>query len=246
MIKVSVNVDLSKAYTKLDLFSTSQVPYATALALTRTAQNVKAALISGMSEAFEKPTSYTLNALQVTRAEKKDENPTAYVGIKNADSGSGAIRWLRPEVFGGQRSYAIEALLRPLGLPPNGLYAVPGDKAKQTASGGFDINWFRSLVADIESQGVTQSRGTVTKTVKGTGRKRAGTLQYVVLLEKSGKLLPGIYGRRGRGIYPFVLFVTRPRYKAKFDFFGIGQRVATETFADEFDKAIKQAIDSAK
>jgi hypothetical protein len=244
MIKINVTVDLSKLIAKLDA-AREQVPFATALALTRTAQNVQGALVDEMKSVFKAPSSFTLRSLTVTRAEKTALLAT--VGVRGADTGRGAIRWLAPEVFGGERSHAIEALLQPLGLPPNGLYAVPGASAKMAGSSGrIDINWFRSLVADIAAQGITQARGIVTRRIRGTGRKRAGVLQYAILLEKRGKLQPGIYGRRGRGIYPFVLFVRKPNYRARLDFFGVAQRVARETFPYEFRAAVAKAMATAR
>lgn len=243
MLKVSCVVDFNLAFERLAL-ATKQVPFATALALTKTAQNVKAELGKEMATVFKSPTGYTLRSLNVTRAEKA--TLLASVGVRGGDSGIGAIRWLAPEVHGGERSHAIEALLQPLGLPPNGMFAVPGSKAKLSPSGGVDINWFKSLVSDIASQGVTTSRGLVTKSIKGTGRKRQGALQYAVLMQRAGKLLPGIYGRRGRGIFPFVIFVGRPKYRARFDFYGVAERVARETFPAEFRAAIRKALDSQR
>jgi hypothetical protein len=113
-------------------------------------------------------------------------------------------------------------------------------------SGRIDINWFRSVVADIASQGIVASRGILTRRIRGTGRKSAGVLQYAILLERRGSLLPGIYGRRGRGIYSFVIFVRAPRYKGKFDFFGIGKRVANQTFEGEFRAALARALATAR
>jgi len=243
VLKINVNFDMSGLVAKLEN-AKSQVPFATALALTKTAQNVKAALVEEMTSVFKAPTSFTLRSLTVTRAEKA--SLLATVGVRGADTGKGAIRWLAPEVHGGERSHAIEALLQPLGLPPKGLWAVPGSAAKQTAGGGIDINWFRSVVADIAAQGISQSRGILTRRIRGTGRKSAGVLQYAILLERSGKLLPGIYGRRGRGIYPFVIFVKPPKYKAKFDFYGVGRRVAYGTFPGEFKAALAKALATAR
>ena len=243
MFKIKIDIDISKMVATLD-GAREQVPFATALALTKTAQNVKAALVDEMRSVFKAPTSFTLRSLQVTRAEKA--KLLASVGLRGADTGKGAIRWLAPEVFGGERSHAIEALLQPLGLPPKGLWAVPGAAAKKSPGGGIDIGWFRSVVSDIASQGITQSRGILTRRMRGTGRKSMGLLQYAILLERKGRLLPGIYGKRGRGIYPFVMFVVAPKYRGKFNFYGVAQRVARASFPYEFRTALKRALATAR
>jgi hypothetical protein len=246
MLRINVKVDDRLFREKLKLIE-KQVPFATALALTKTAQAIKPELVAGMASEFQQPTSFTLNSLTVSRAEKKAADIVATIGVKGAESGKGAVRWLSPEVYGGERSHAIEALLRPLGLPPSGMYAVPGKSAKLSGAKRIDINWFRSLIADISEQGVSNARGIVTKGTKGTRRRKGqGALQYFVLMTKWGKLQPGIYGRRGRGIFPFVIFVRQPKYSARFDFYGIAQRQATARFPDEFKAAMAKALASAR
>ncbi len=69
MFKITVNVDFSKLTAKI-ANARQQVPFATALALTKTAHNVKAALVTEMSSVFKAPSSFTLRSLTVTRAEK--------------------------------------------------------------------------------------------------------------------------------------------------------------------------------
>ena len=248
MIKISVYTDISGLVRKMDL-AKRQVPFATALALTKTAQGVKTDLVAAMSSTFEQPTSYTLGSLQVGRATKAD--PVATVGVKGGSTGVGAIRYLRPEVYGGERAHAIDALLRPIGLPPAGMYAVPGKAAKLSGARRIDISWLRSLVADIGEQGVVNARGIVTRGSKGSKRRKGQgkNLEYFVLTERWGKLLPGIYGRRsGRpsGAFPLVIFVRRPKYRAKFDFYGIATRAAVARFPAEFRSAVDVALATAR
>ena len=127
------------------------------------------------------------------------------------------------------------------------MYAVPGKSAKLSGAKRIDINWLRSLIADISEQGVSNARGIVTKGTKGTRkRKGQGALQYVVLLTPWGKLLPGIYGRRGRGLFPFIIFVRQPKYSARFDFYGLAQRQAVARFPDEFRAAVDRALATAR
>lgn len=236
MLKITVKVDMQKYLDKMNA-ARDQIPFATALALTRTAQAVKADLVSGMSSAFKSPTTYTLNSLYLDRATKA--NLVATIGVKGADSGTGAVKWLKPEIMGGARERGLELFLEPLGLPPAGLYAVPGSKAKTTSGGKIDTAWVKRLVADIGAQG--KSGGLINKRWRGI-RKRDGALKYFVLETKWGKLLPGIYGKQGRSLLPFIIFVRQPRYAKRFDFYGIAQRTAQQRFPAEFAAAVKQAM----
>lgn len=235
MLKFTVKVDMQKFIDKMNA-ARDQIPFATALALTRTAQAVKADLVSGMSSAFRSPTTYTLNSLYLDRATKA--NLVATIGVKGADSGTGAVKWLKPEIYGGVRERGLELFLEPLGLPPPGLYAVPGSKAKMTSNGKIDMTWVKRLVADIGSQGKS---GLVSKRWRGI-RKRDGALKYFILEAKWGKLLPGIYAKQGRSLLPLIMFVRQPKYRKRFDFYGIAQRTAQQRFPQEFAAAVKQAM----
>lgn len=235
----TMKVDISGATRKFKLVE-SQVPFAVALALTRTAQDVKVAEQVGMDASFKSVSRYTRNSLKVTRAEK--HNLLASISIRGGDTGVGAVRWLRPEIYGGSRAHALEALLQPVGLPPSGLYAVPGSAAKKTSGGKIDINWVRSLVTDLQAQGVS---GNITKS-NMRRRKGQGALKYFVLLRNKGRLLPGIYGKRGLSAFPLIIFVKKPKYTKRFDFYGIARRTVDERFPIQFEAAMKRALATAR
>lgn len=233
MLKITVSVNVSKALEKFAA-TRDQVPFATALALTKTAQFTKEALRQGMTRSFVSVTNYTKNSLAVTAANKREL--TAYINVRGDDAG--AIKWLRPEVYGGKRQFALEALLQKAGLPPPGMYAIPGKFAK-LSGGHVDIGWVANLVAAILVNG--QSGITISMTKRRNVRK-GGSEQYFVLKAAWGKLLPGIYGKRGSGVYPYIVFVRQPSYAKRYDFFGIAKVAATNQFPIEFDLAIKKAM----
>ena len=55
----------------------------------------------------------------------------------------------------------------------------------------------------------------------------------------------GVWVQRGRQLLP-VLFVSRAIYRKRFDFFGIGQRTVAQRFPEEADKAIANALRTAR
>lgn len=142
MIKVSFT-GLRERLQTLDRLEREQLPFAAALALTRTAQVVAGDLRTQMQVVFDRPTPATLDSLFIQPATK--QKMEARVWIKDGlSSGAGgqsvgrqgawgkgraAIKWLTPEVFGGPRDdKGIEALLRRRGVLGNGQYVMPGDK----------------------------------------------------------------------------------------------------------------------
>jgi hypothetical protein len=237
MLKININIDMSGALAKLAA-AKEQVPFATALALTRTAQFVKEAEREAMGEAFKALTPFTRNSLGVTAATKT--NLTAYVGVRGDENG--AARSLRPEIFGGSRKRGLETALFRAGLPPPGMAAVPGKFAKMRG-GHVDIAWAAALAAAITVQGAS---GITIGMTKRRNLRRGGAEQYFVLTEKRGRLLPGIYGKKARQVFPYIIFVREPKYSARFNFFGIGQAAARARFPIEFDLALKKALATAR
>jgi hypothetical protein len=239
VIRLNVRFDIT-GFTELMNVAKDQIPFATALALTNTAKAVKDDIRAAMGSSFTHVASYTLNSLYLQAAKKRELNAT--VGVKGDDD-AGAVNWLRPEVEGGVRGKSIEKLLNTIGLPPDGMFAVPG-KAAKISKGNISYTWLQSLVADMNAQGVS---GVVTKT---NSRRRKGTssstTRYFVLIEKRGKLVPGIWGAKGRTAYPFIIFVKQPRYGKKLNFYGIAKDTAQRRFPSEFAAAVRQAMATRK
>ena len=98
----------------LDDAQRKQIPFATVLAMTMTARDVRDAEFSTMKRVFNRPTPYALNALQVVPATK--QTMVASVEFREfAGKGTPAKRFLNPEVHGGERSRkSSEKQLSPL------------------------------------------------------------------------------------------------------------------------------------
>lgn len=99
MIKISIDTSalVNKAIPELQ----RKVVRATAIALTKTAQQAQKGAISAMQQVFDRPTPYTLRGTRVKPA--KYESLQASVEFKtDVSKGTQAEKYLGPEVFGGQ------------------------------------------------------------------------------------------------------------------------------------------------
>lgn len=237
MIGIKVNADISRASRLFDNLREDQLPFATALALTKTAQKVQADVRKEMQHVFLSAVPYTLNSLYVLAATKSSQ--VSVVGVKNKRGG--AIEWLLPEIEGGPRPSGIEVFLKPANLPPPGMYAVPGLYAPISSNGKTDVNALRRIVSQLSAV-PTGVAGLRALRSRGQSRKAA----YFALLQPDFGLKPGIYGVRGREIQPIIIFVKRPMYRRRLDFYGVAQRSAERYFADEFDAAAQRAIATAR
>lgn len=72
MFNLYCQSNLSRVIKGLNDFHQKQLPFATSLALNRTAQAIRKDLRSEMERVFDRPTPFTLNSLQITSSSKTD------------------------------------------------------------------------------------------------------------------------------------------------------------------------------
>jgi hypothetical protein len=228
----------------------SQARYAAAVALTKTArEDVKPALISEMQSVFDRPTRYTLNSLYVKPATKA--NLEAFIWLKDdAGKGTPADRYLKPQIFGGTRSWkSMEKALQAAGMMQRGYYAVPAAGAQLDSFGNVKRSQIVQILSQLQVQrggGYDARRSNSTRS-KRTVRRQGVT--YFALAKAKGRLKPGIYLKRlfsrGSAIRPVFIFVPAVAYKERFKFFEVGQRVADKALPERFEVELKKAIDTA-
>lgn len=225
----------------------AQINKALAIGLTRIGARIKDAAALEMRSVFDRPTPYTMRALQLKSAEKTHAVPRAFVGFKDksgsfipngADAGAimaGRAHYLRPQVFGGSRPLKeLESRLRRAGAMGAGQYALPGWGAKLDAYGNMSGGEITQVIAYMGGFGdVGGDRNT---TAAGKAKLRGKGIEYFALKARRGGLGPGIYRRLGRGgqarIQQVLKFIDRtPQYRQRFDFFGVADRTA-ERVAD--------------
>jgi hypothetical protein len=226
-----------------------QVPFATALALTRTAAVVKDAEVREMRDVFDRPTPYTLNALYMKPATKS--NLQAVVWLKaDTSKGTPADKYLTPQIRGGARSLKrFERALAAVGALPPDYMALPGAAAKLDSYGNMDrgqivqlLSYFKAFPEMGYRANITDARKA--KLARGT-KSRLGFV-YFVGRPAGGKLPLGIWQRfnfgHGSAIKPIMIFVPSVLYNAVFDF----DYVAKNTIAREFPVQFRQALIEAQ
>lgn len=239
-----------------------QIRFALALGLTRIGQRIKAEAAMEMRSVFDRPTPYTMNALQLAPAKRQDASPRAFVGFKDragsfipqgADAGavmSGRRHYLRPQVYGGGRPLKkLESRLRHAGVLGAGQYALPGWGMKLDAYGNMNRGDIVKVLAYMGGFGEVGGDKNTTAARKAS-LKSAGT-EYFVLKAARGKLEPGIYRRSGKGsqarIQQLLRFINHtPQYRPLFDFFGVADRTAARVADEIMRDAMAQAVLTGK
>lgn len=235
---ITIRVDAKAATQFLDDAQKNQIPFATAVALTRTAKQVQKSLQNEMAGRLN-ASPYTKRSTFSTSATKS--NLQAIVGIKDKKPAGGtAPDVLLKEHFGGgsRGNKPMEKAIASLGLLPGGWRIVPGAGMPLDAYGNPRRNAVRELIGALRSR---------VQVYKGRG-KRAGLVGYfaVPVGGSAASLAPGIYWRKGRALRPMFLFVPSTSYTSRFNLPGIARQVVGEKFGSQFDAALTQAMGSAR
>ena len=218
------------------------LPFVLAHALTKTASDIRPAEIEKMAEVFDRPTRFTLNALQVVPATKQDLRSA--VTFKQGFGSIPAQRYLGPEVEGGGRVHkSHERAMISAGIMRQGEYAVPGQGVRLDAHGNVPGATFVRILSQLQASRDPQQNMTTRSRRRAV--KRAGG-RYL-LIRNTPNAPDGIYFRAGAGdIVPVLLFVRPPSYSKRFPFFETAQHVVGRRLGVHFAEAMRRYGNSRK
>jgi len=224
----------------------SQIPFATSLAINRTADLVRKAIVAEMKKVFDKPTPFTLNSLYVSPSTKNKLEAVVWLKDEYAvgNQGTPATKYLGPEIFGGVRNAkAHERRLRDKGLLGSSLFAVPAQGAEGLLNRYGNINGglIKQMMSSLQ---INRDIGYQSNETAKSRKRKPKRARYFVL---GGETPLGIASRpTGGELQPVLWFVKAPNYKPRLDFFGIGKRVIDEHLEKELVKAMQYAIKTAR
>lgn len=220
---INISTDLDKLTRWARALAADQVPFATALALTRTAADAATELAREMPQLLDKPTPFTLKAWSIKRADKR--TLTATVFAKDAQA-----KYLQWAVYGGDRKPTKVALKLPSAIKVNEFGNIPRAELK------------RLIELAKEGKRLTRARA-----------KRTGVSAQVDLFYGDpGNGMPvGVYKRVPNGqhhrLIPLVVFPRQSaHYRQRFPMRAIVDRVVRARFADHYAAAWAQAMRSAR
>lgn len=229
-----------------------QTRYATAVALTKTAQEAEKAIKGEMAKSLDRPTPFTLNSLRTKSATKA--NLTAEVKIKDeATKAKPPTVWLAPQVYGGVRlAKRSEERLRRAGVLGANEFVVPGQGAKLDQYGNMSRGQLQAILADMQAHWDHSQNSTATSRAKRQRRKDVQKRAVYFTPRPGSTLQRGVYQRIGFGfggsaIKPVLIFVQgAPRYAKRVRFYEVGQRAVQQHFENYFDMAMREAIRTAR
>jgi hypothetical protein len=224
-VRVDVNIDPA-----LRLLNNTQrqVKYATAVALTRTAKRIQDLAEKEIDKVFDRPTKFIQKGFFTKPA--NPANLEAVIGIKDRQA-----KVLLPHIIGGGRDRKPFEERLAIDTSKAAGFWVPGQGIRLNASGNLTMGQITQIAAGLKRTG-----------------KYADVFVGVPVGHPGAPY--GIWGRKtkGRGkkavsgIVPLLMRISAPTYRQRFDFKGIAEKHAQRIFNEEFDRAFRQAMASAR
>jgi hypothetical protein len=241
---ISVKVDgLDRVMRGLDAMAARQVPFAAAVALTRTAKRVQQETVEEMRRRFDRPTPFTLKSIYMRPAKKSDL--TAMVWLKDQPAGKSRLSMaeiIGHQFTGGSRiAKPIEFWLARAGLISPSERVVPGAAARLDQYGNMSRGQVQQILSQLKigpdpAQWATKS-----------ARSRRHVRQAGELFWSRGGHLPrGVWMRQGRHVRPVLIVVSGTSYRRRIDLQRIGKQVTAQHFNDEFNRAFAEAMRTAR
>ena len=256
MIQISVKSDLEATVSQWARVAGDQMPYATAVALTRTAKAAKEEIERQLPSLIDRPTPYTMKGFRLYPATKR--KLLAEVDFRVAmGRGTQARDYLAPLVYGGERKLkAFEKSLQRTGLLPSGYAALPGSAARLDAYGNMSRGQIIQILSYFKAFGEQGYRANITDKrkdamAKGSKKTYGRGVTYFIGRPGNGRLPLGVWQRstnsnlQGSEIKPIVIFVSQPAYTKRLDVPGIAKRVIDERFKLELQRSVAEAMRTA-
>lgn len=240
---IEIRVDTRDAERFLDRVQRQQIPFATSVALNKTAQAAQESIKTEMQRVLDKPRPYTLGGTFMRPSTKRLLE--AVVGLKDqAASGRAAGKYLQAQVSGGaRRTTGYELALTRLGALPQGWRALPAKGAKLDRYGNLNQAQLTEIIGALKSG---------TRVFKGKGKRLAATGYFVARrgVPQTAHLDPGIYYRIERAgqsaIIPVLVFAERTQYRKRLDIYRTVRRTVARRFNTEFSIALQRALATAR
>ncbi|WP_114968536.1 hypothetical protein [Rhodoferax ferrireducens] len=260
-MKIKMEVDFTKALKLIRQLSGPQIKTATAAALNDAAFEGRKIVQAEMSASFDGVTPYLKKSIQVEKATPESLVATVaprYMGGKGVDPQN----ILRASIYGGQRKHkASEVAFARAGILPAGYSIVPGEQCPLDQYGNIKGGFMVQLISYFQAFGEQGYKANMTARRKANlakaGRSAAGfkTINGVAYFLGHGKLRsgrggnhlhPGIWsktGTHGADVKPIIMFVKRPFYKARLDFFGKPIKAAIDKFNPRLRYRIRNILE---
>lgn len=246
-----------------------QVKFAAAVALTRTAKHAQRLQYDEFKSVFDRPTPMLMKSLFIKPARRDNLESMLYMkdkalGKKNNLS---MAEILEHQFTGGARiSKQLEVVLRRFNYLGQSEFVVPGSAATLDRYGNMSRGQIGQILSQlkIKSSGYDNAPTSSKRSKKNVAR--AGTIFWSygpggsrkALVDKatgitygytggsSSRLPKGAWVRTGRTVKPLLIAVSGTSYRKRVDMEKIVRRAIKENYEVEFNRALAEALRTAR
>ncbi|WKZ15442.1 MAG: hypothetical protein QY317_16220 [Candidatus Jettenia caeni] len=263
-MEFKVSFDIQKFVNKMSDLEKKHVPWAVKETVNHVASIIYKKTKEAIPPAFQDPTPLTLDSVFVRPAEVDSAKAFAYVGFKDwLTKGIAPNKYLAPSVYGGDRNKKrSEASLERKGLLKSDEYLAPGKGLRLNQYGNVSGPTMVQILSAVG--GFTESGYLMNRSYRSV--KRNKKLRPFAIMDPPGKPPRGIYERYGqthehtyktgrkkgqtimtlpRKVKPSLIFVRKPMYKKRLEFYEICEKYSKLTEKIFHEKMIK-AITNGK
>jgi hypothetical protein len=270
MSGIDVRIDTSELQglvKQLEGLNARGIKFATQRAVNNAAFKVRDDWKSKAEQVFDRPTTFTRNAVLVQRA-GTFKSTKGFVGTGNdqvarvflRDEAKGGVSpqvYLQQQAIGGSRSdKRFERALRAQGLLPRGMQTFPTTESPLDAFGNFEGGYKKKIMAQLRvfrDQLQNESDESRDRKERRAERKGVRLARLFVLQTKKGRMPAGIYERVGfnfggqnvSAVRMIIAYGRIASYRPRFPIFDYARAVWQRESVPEFRAALTAEIDRA-
>lgn len=235
-INMGVDSNINAVMRNIKNIQTKQIPFALALAMTRTAQGLEREEKKLLRTTLHKPTAYTKNFLAYKPASKADRPINASVFFREfAGKGTPASKYLMPNVKGGVRRQKRheKALSAKVGRK---IYTGPAKDAPLNAAGNINAGYYTKILSQVQAFGESGYRANA---------KRRGSQGFYIA--SKGGVAVGVRQRVGTESKKILNFMDNPpSYRPRYPFYKGGNKYVQKNLGKNFKSAYNRAVRTAR
>lgn len=235
-MQLKVNSNIQKVINNLNRVQSKQIPFATAMALTKTAQGLMNEQKRELRRSFDRPVAYTLKSLAYQPADKRDVPIKSRIFYREfAGKGTPAYKYLTPNIKGERRRQKRhERLLS--GKIGRKIYTAPAAGAPVNAAGNLTGGYYTKVLSQLQAFGETGFRANA---------RRKGSQGFYIAF-KGGRAV-GVRKREGAQSRKILNFTdAAPNYRMRYDLYGSSDKYVSKKLVGNFRKALRFALKTAR
>lgn len=232
-MQIKVNFNLDAVRRQLDA-AAKQVNFAAAVALTRTAQDVREEIPAALEKALDKPTDFTTSKRGTfVRMARRDRLESEVGFIPNR------ARYMALQIEGGIVNPGSAGIKLPGNIQLNAFGNIPKGTIEKLKAAAKDGSLGATLAKRLNVHGNRRKGAKPIQLFYGQPVGRGWENAPVGIWRRIPPSTPGGKGK----LIPVVVFAQKPaKYQARFDFKALAQRTVDRRFAAHFDAEFRKAL----